>query len=67
MRRIRIQIPDREACIRAFSALIRRGRIDCYRENVFVIPEPGLDLLSEMGVPFIELGEEPNAIISIQE
>ncbi len=56
MQMVKIQIVDREACIRAFGALIRRGRVDSYRDNIFVIPEPGLELLDEMGVPYIELG-----------
>jgi hypothetical protein len=53
---VKIQIPDRDASARAFAALIRRGRVDCYRDNVYVIPEPGLDLLGVMGIPFVELG-----------
>ena len=56
MQMIKIQILDREASVRAFGALIRRGRVDSYRDNVYVIPEPGLDLLGEMGIPFVELG-----------
>jgi hypothetical protein len=53
---VKIQIPDRDASARAFAALIRRGRVDCYRDNVYVIPEPGLELLGDMGIPFVELG-----------
>jgi hypothetical protein len=53
---VKIQITDREASIRAFGALIRRGRVDTYRDDVYVIPEPDLEMLGEMGIPFIELG-----------
>jgi hypothetical protein len=53
---VKIQIPDREASGRAFAALIGRGRVDCYRDNIYVIPEPGLELLGDMGIPFVELG-----------
>ena len=53
---VKIQIPDREASARAFAVLIRRGRVDCYRDNVYVIPEPGLEVLGDLGVPFVELG-----------
>jgi hypothetical protein len=56
MQMVKIQIPDREASARAFGALIRRGRVDCYRDNIYVIPEPGLELLGEMGIPYVELG-----------
>ena len=53
---VKIQIPDRDASARAFAALVRRGRVDCYRDNVYVVPEPGLELLSEMGIAFVEMG-----------
>jgi hypothetical protein len=56
MQMVKIQIPDRDACARAFSALIRRGRVDCYHDNIFIIPEPGLQLLQDLGISFIELG-----------
>jgi hypothetical protein len=56
MQMVKIQIPDRDASTRAFAALMRRGRVDCYRDNVYVVPEPGLELLGEMGIPFVELG-----------
>ena len=56
MQMVKIQIPDREASARPFAALIRRGRVDCYRDNVYVIPEPGLELLGDLGIPFVELG-----------
>ena len=56
MQMVKIQILEREASVRAFGALIRRGRVDCYRDDVYVIPAPGLELLGEMGIPFIELG-----------
>jgi hypothetical protein len=56
MQFVKIQIPDRDECSKAFAALIRRGRIDCYQDNTFVIPEPGLQLLQDMGISYIELG-----------
>ncbi len=56
MQYVKIQIPDREECTRAFVEMIRRGRVDCYRDNVFVVPEPALELLQSMGVGFAELG-----------
>ena len=53
---VRIQVPDEEECARAFSALIRRGRIDCFRDNVFIVPEPALEVLRAMDIRFVELG-----------
>jgi hypothetical protein len=56
MEMVKIQIPDREECAKGFAALIRRGRVDCYPDNTFIIPEPGLQALRDLGVSFIELG-----------
>jgi hypothetical protein len=56
MQMVRIQIPDRDECSKAFAALIRRGRVDCYPDNTFIISELGLQLLQELGVSYVELG-----------
>lgn len=56
MQMVKIQIVDEAECSRAFAALIRRGRVDCFRDNVFIVPEPALDLLRELNVSFLELG-----------
>jgi hypothetical protein len=53
---VKIQIPDKEERTRAFAALIRRGRVDCFRDNIFIVPEPALELLRSMDVQFLELG-----------
>jgi hypothetical protein len=53
---VKIQIPDKDDRTRAFSALIRRGRVDCFRDNVFIVPAPALEILQRMGVSFQELG-----------
>jgi hypothetical protein len=53
---VKIQIPDEENAGNAFAVLVRRGRIDCYRDNVFIVPEPALDVLQSISIPFIELG-----------
>lgn len=55
MQMVKVKIPDCDECARAFAGLIRRGRVDCYRDNTFMIPEPGLQLLREMGVSYVEL------------
>jgi hypothetical protein len=56
MHMVKIQIPDKNDCARAFSALIRRGRVYCFRDNVFIVPEPALEVLQTMGVKYLELG-----------
>ena len=56
MQMIKIQIPDRDECAKGFAALVRRGHVDCFRDNVFVVPEPALEVLRNLGVQFVELG-----------
>jgi hypothetical protein len=56
MQMVKIQIPNSQECSRAFATLIRRGRVDCYADNTFVIPEPGLEVLRQMGISYVELG-----------
>jgi len=56
MQMVKIQIPDQADSAKALGALIRRGRIDCYRDQVYVVPEPALDVLKSIGVAFKELG-----------
>jgi hypothetical protein len=56
MQMVKIQIPDREECSKGFAAMIRRGRVDCYADNVFIVPEPALKLLADLGVRYLELG-----------
>ena len=56
MQMVKIQIPDKAECVRAFAALIRRGHVDCFPENVFIVPEPALEVLKGLGTHFLELG-----------
>ena len=56
MQMVKIQIPDQDERVKAFASLIRRGRVDCFRDNVFIVPEPALDVLRDMGVSYLELG-----------
>jgi hypothetical protein len=53
---VKIQIADKAESARAFAALIRRGRVDCYRDDIYIVPEPALGVLQDMGVPYQELG-----------
>ena len=56
MQMVKIQIPDEAESARASLELMRRGRIDCYADQVYMVPEPALELLRELGVTWIELG-----------
>ncbi len=56
MQMIKIHIPDPAESAKAFGALIRRGRVDCYRDQIYVVPEPALDVIRGMGITFHELG-----------
>ena len=53
---IKIQIPDKNESAEAFYEMSRRGRITCLPDDVYVVPEPALDLLQSIGVTFHELG-----------
>jgi len=56
MEMVKIQIPDRDECAKGFAALIRRGHVDCFRDNVFIVPEPALTVLQDMRIGYVELG-----------
>jgi hypothetical protein len=56
MQMVKIQIPDRADRAKCILELARRGRIVCLPDNVFIVPEPALELLRSLGVTSIELG-----------
>jgi hypothetical protein len=56
MQMVKIQIPDKVDSGRAMLEMARRGRVDCYAEEVYIVPEPALELLKTMGVSYRELG-----------
>jgi hypothetical protein len=55
MQMVKIQIPDREESAKAMIEMARRGRVDCYADDVFIVPEPALELLKKLGVSYQEL------------
>jgi len=55
MQMIKIQIADKADSSRAMMEMARRGRIDCYPNEVYIVPEPALELLKAMGVNYREL------------
>jgi hypothetical protein len=56
MAMVKIQIADAFDSDRAYIEMARRGRIDCYPNRVYMVPEQALELLKEMGVAYQELG-----------
>jgi hypothetical protein len=56
MQMVKLQIPNRDDRVKCLVELARRGRVICLPDNIFVVPEPALDLLRSMQVQFSELG-----------
>ena len=63
MQMVKIQIPDQNDCARGFAALIRRGRVDCFKDNIFIVPEPALSVLQDLSVRYVELGREDSILL----
>ena len=55
MQMVKIQIPDGADRAKALETLTLRGRVICLPDNVFVVPEPALDVLRSLAVTFHEL------------
>ena len=56
MQMVKIHIPDQSQRGKALLELIRRGRVLCLPHDVFVVPDPALELLRSLQVNFDELG-----------
>ena len=56
MQMVKIQIPEHPKLALATLEIARRGRIDGYPDNVYVVAEPALQILEQHGVAYIELG-----------
>lgn len=56
MHMVKIQIPDRDDRVKALIPLVRRGRVICLPDDVFVVPEPALEILQSLQVSYLELG-----------
>ncbi len=56
MQMVKIQIPDKQESAKAMMEMGRRGRVVCLPDDVYVVPEPALDLLKTLGITFQELG-----------
>jgi hypothetical protein len=56
MQMIKIQIPNKTESAKALVEMSRRGRVICFADDVYIVPEPALDLLSELTITYQELG-----------
>lgn len=56
MQMVKIQIPDKQESAKALVQMSRRGRVLCFAEDVYIVPEPALELLSSLGISYQELG-----------
>ncbi len=56
MQMVKIQIPDRTASVQAMLAMSRRYRVDCYADDVYIVPEAALEILKDQTVRYHELG-----------
>ncbi len=56
MQMIKIQIPDKQESAKALVQMSGRGRILCFADEVYIVPEPALVLLKDLGIHFTELG-----------
>ena len=58
MKRIKIRFPNRDDSA-VMMEVMRRGQVICLRDQTFIVPEPAIDLLTELGASFENLGEVP--------
>ena len=56
MQMVKIQIPDKTESAKALVEMSRRGRVICFADDVYIVPEPVLELLSELMIAYQELG-----------
>lgn len=55
MQMVKIQIPQREDRAKALVEMSGRGRVICLPDNVFIVPEPALQLLNSLSIGYQEL------------
>ena len=56
MQMVKIQIPDKRESAKALVQMSGRGRVICFADEVYIVPEPALALLADLGITFQELG-----------
>jgi hypothetical protein len=53
---VKIQIPDKAHSARALVELSGKGRVLCFADDVYIVPEAALLVLSGLGITYQELG-----------
>jgi len=56
MQMVRIRVPERSDRVKSLVEVARRGRVVCLPDDVFIVPEPALELLQSLGINYQELG-----------
>lgn len=56
MQMIKIRIAHRTDRAKALGALTLRGRVICLPDDVFIVPQPALEVLQSLEVGYEELG-----------
>ncbi len=56
MQMVKIQISDRNERAKALVEMARRGRVICLPDDIFIVPEPALELLQALAISYQELG-----------
>src|SRR5437868_6484886 len=57
MKRIKIRFANRDDTS-IIMDVIKHGQVVCLRDNIFIVPEPAIKLLNELGAKYENLGEE---------
>jgi hypothetical protein len=55
MQMVKIHIPERNDRAKALETLTLRGRVICLPDDIFIVPEPALEVLQSLAVAFQEL------------
>jgi hypothetical protein len=53
---VKIHIPDRAERAKALVEMARRGRVICLPGETFIVPEPAVEFLKNVGIGFEEQG-----------
>ena len=55
MQMVKIHIPQRSDRAKALEALTLRGRVICLPDDIFIVPEPALEVLRSLTIAYQEL------------
>jgi hypothetical protein len=55
MQMVKIHIPERSDRAKALETLTVRGRVICLPDNMFIVPEPALEVLQSLPIVYQEL------------